>query len=177
MKRTAIVSSIAVAAFAGCGAQASSATVAPAPSACPASAPAKLASPGWTAAKSELVPDGAGALRLCRYAGLNAKPRSALVDQKLVDEHKTVARLVGELDALMPFPPGGFACPADLGSEILILASYPSHQRLRVSVELTGCGSVTNGSVVDWTANAGNNPDGPKLLSQLKRLTADTQPS
>jgi hypothetical protein len=187
MNRTAIVSSIAVAALAGCAAPASSgrstttrtskAAAAPAPRACPASGPSKLASPSWPAAKSKLVPAGASALRLCRYAGLNATPRLALLDQTLVQQHKHVARLVGELDALVPFPPGAFACPADDGSQILVLASYPAHHQLRVSVALTGCGTATNGSVISTTANAGNNPHGPKLLAQLKRLTGDTQPS
>ncbi|HTX10309.1 MAG TPA: hypothetical protein VME22_16930 [Solirubrobacteraceae bacterium] len=53
-------------------------------------------------------------------------------------------------------PAGPINCPDDDGSEIVALLTYPGGQRLTIRVDLTGCGTVTNGSVVRTTMGTGS---------------------
>ena len=100
-----IAATVAVsAAISGCGTAAGSTTEAPAsvptPAACSARAPAALGAEQWSAARHVLAPSGAGAIRLCRYSGLNAHPRLTLVGSRLLDSRSGVHQLVTEFDRL-----------------------------------------------------------------------------
>jgi len=102
----------------------------------------------WNAARHRLVPPGPVAIRLCRYAGLNARPPLALERALLVTSKTQIARLAREYDALPPFPPGLFACPFDDGSQVLAQIAYPGGRRVMVAFPHTGCLRVTNGDLV-----------------------------
>ncbi len=126
---------------------------------------------GWAAAREELAPKGASALRLCRYAGANAPSALKLARSRLVTDPSLLTHLVDELDALPPFPDLPFACPMDDGSQILALLRYPHGQSVTVAFDETGCNRVTNGDVVR-IANGYGNAVGPRLVAELKSLTA-----
>lgn len=144
--------------------------VAPAP--CPAHAATTLRAPGWPAARSTLAPPGVVAIRLCRYSGLNARPRLALTRGRLFTGAARVTGLVRNLDRLPAFGPGAVACPNDDGSEILAILVYPSGRGQRISVGLGGCSAVTNGIVVRTAEGFGvPRAYGPQLLAELVRLT------
>jgi hypothetical protein len=124
-----------------------------------------------------LAPPGTGAIRLCRYSGLNAHPRLALVGSRLLDSRTIVDQLVTELDRL-PALRGAVACPADDGSQILALLAYPGGHQVSISVGLTGCALVTNGSVHRTAAGLGTpRAFGPQLLASLKQLVGIHQQS
>lgn len=160
--------------LAGCGSNASLATRssarAPAPAACSPKAPATVPAERWTAARQILAPPGAGAIRLCRYSGLNAHPRLTLVNSRLLESHSLVEQLVTELDRLPPHS-GAVACPDDDLSQILAVLSYGDGHRVSISVGLTGCALVTNGSVHRIATEPGTPPGfGPQLIAQLEHL-------
>jgi hypothetical protein len=136
----------------------SSASIAPAP--CTPKAPSRVARNPWRAAKQTLIPPGANAVRLCRYAPL---PGLELVKANLVTDPTLVARLVSEFDKLRAAPSGPVACPNDNGAQILARVSYPDGHAVTVLVSLGGCGDVTNGDVVRSGTRA--------LFGELKRLT------
>jgi hypothetical protein len=139
--------------------------------ACPARAALTLPAPHWAPARSVLAPAGAVAVRLCRYAGLNAHPRLALTRTRFVTNPGRVSMLAWNLDRLPPFGPGAIACPTDDGAQILALLSYPAGRRIAVSVGLGGCLTVTNGAVVR-TAEGFGAPRayGPQLVAELTAL-------
>ncbi len=127
--------------------------------------------PGWSAAEHELAPAGASEIRLCRYSSLNAHPALRLTHARLLDQASLVTQLVRRFDGLPREPRRVFACPADDGSKIVALLSYPSGHQLQISVGLKGCELVTNGSVGRTAAGFGSHPNrGPRLLAQLERL-------
>lgn len=164
----------AAAAIAGCGSTAAATsrpTAAPAPPAtCSHKAPRTLPAERWIAARQRLAPSGAGAIRLCRYSGLNAHPRLTLVGSHLLTRPRLVGQLVSEFDQL-PSLHGAVACPADDGSQILARLAYPGGRDVMISVGLAGCETVTNGSVHRTAAGMGSPPAfGPQLVTQLERL-------
>jgi hypothetical protein len=117
-----------------------------------------------------MAPRGATVVRLCRYAGLNARPSLKLRRSMLVADPGTIAELIANLDALRPIK-GAFSCPTSNGSRVLALLAYPDGHRLTISVGTGGCGIVTNGKLVRTVASLSHtNPVGPRLLGQLKRL-------
>lgn len=124
-------------------------------------------------ARESLAPAGASTLRLCRYAGLNARPRFALTWSRLLRSRRLVSALVRDLDRLQRFPPGLVNCPEDDLSQIEVLLAYPGGRVLTISVGLTGCRAVTNGSVARTALGFGSPPPmvGPELLGTLERLT------
>jgi hypothetical protein len=82
-----------------------------------------------------------------------------------------VRGLVGEFDRLPPPPPGAVACPNDDGSQIVALLAYRGDRAVTITVGLTGCVAVTNGSLQRTAAGMGSPPAfGPQLVAQLKRL-------
>ena len=169
------------AAISGCGTSAGSTTEAPAsvapPAACSASAPASLPTERWRAARHLLAPPGAGAIRLCRYSGLNAHLRLALVRSRLLDRRTIVRQLVTEFDRL-PSMREGVHCPKDDGSQILALLAYPGGREVSISVGLTGCALVTSGSVHRTAAGLGTpRAFGPQLLASLTQLVNVAQES
>jgi hypothetical protein len=116
------------------------------------------------------MPPDATAIRLCRYSGLNAHPRLTLVASRLVTSAGVVRQLVGEFDRL-PRLHGVVACPMDDGSQIVALVSYPAGRRVTISVGLTGCRLVTNGSVHRSAEGLGSpRTFGPQLVATLTRL-------
>jgi hypothetical protein len=124
----------------------------------------------WTAAHHRLAPRGATAIRLCRYSSLNAHPSLALVSSRLLKRPALVEQLVSEFDRL-PSPHGAVHCPADDESQILARLDYPDGREVMISVGLTGCEAVTNGSVQRTAAGMGSpRAFGPKLVKQLDRL-------
>lgn len=130
----------------------------------------RVSAPGWSAAEHTLAPTGASEIRLCRYSGLNSHPPLTLVHARLLDRAGVVAQLVRRFDRL-PRAPRTVFCPADDGSEILALVSYPNGRQVQISVALKGCEGVTNGSVNRTAAGFGRHPKrGPRLLAQLERL-------
>jgi len=162
-------------ALAGCGSSATSSSPLAARQALPArcSPKAVLSVPAerWSAAREELAPAGATAIRLCRYSSLNARPRLTLVSSRLLKSPAVVRELVGEFDRLPPTPPGAVACPNDDGSQIVALLAYPGDRTVTITVGLTGCVAVTNGSVQRTAAGIGSPPAfGPQLVAQLERL-------
>jgi len=83
-----------------------------------------------------------------------------------------VRELVSQFDRLPPLR-GAVACPADDGSQIVALLAYPSGHRVTISVGLTGCELVTNGSVHRTALGMGSPPAfGPQLVTQLERLVS-----
>lgn len=164
----------ACATLAGCGtlANPSPRAAAALPPACPHRVAVRLGPERWVAARTRLAPAGASPIRLCRYAGLNARPRLALIRSRLLRSSRDVSGLVGELDALQSLPRGVINCPDDDGSQILALLAYPNRHVVTISVGLTGCRIVTNGSVVRTAVGVGSPPpgDGQQLVSQLERL-------
>jgi hypothetical protein len=143
----------------------------------PASCPPRAVSPvpknDWATARRELAPKGATALRLCGYSGINSATALRLTRSRLVTDKKLVTHLVDEFDALPPYPKGAvFACPSDDGSQVLALLGYPHGQRVIVAVDETGCQVVTNGDVMRLANGYANTPVGPRLVAQLKDLTA-----
>jgi len=164
----------AAAAIAGCGgtATATSQAVAKAalPAGCSQKAPRTLPAERWIAARQRLAPSGAGAIRLCRYSGLNAHPRLTLVNSRLLERPALVRQLVSEFDRL-PSLHGAVACPADDGSQIVAVLAYPGGRDVTISVGLTGCEAVTNGSVSRTALGMGSPPAfGPQLVTQLEHL-------
>jgi hypothetical protein len=113
------------------------------PFGCPA-APLHAGS-SWSAARQQLAPRGAVAIRLGRYTGVNAKPPLNLVASGVVAQRQKVDVLVRRFDSLKPLS-GAVACPADDGSRIVALLGYTRHEPT-ISMGLTGCSTVTNGRV------------------------------
>ena len=142
------------------------------PARCSRTAASRVRAGSWTPAQEELAPPGAGAIRLCRYSGLNARPRLRLTRSVLRSDPSLIAELVREFDRL-PSAQGTIACPADDGSEIVAQLAYPDGHAVTIRVGMTGCEIVSNGRVYRIAAGFGSPPAfGPQLVAQLKRLTA-----
>jgi hypothetical protein len=142
------------------------------PTRCARSAPARVPADSWSPTRRELAPPGAGAIRLCRYSGLNGHPRLRLRRSVLSTAPGIVRELVREFDEL-PSNPGPVACPGDDGSKIVAQLAYPNGRAVTISVGLQGCVMVTNGNVYRTAAGFGSPPAfGPQLVARLKRLTA-----
>ncbi len=140
------------------------------PPQCARRGPLHLASSTWARSRSAMAPSGPSEVRLCRYAGLNARPTLKLRRWALVTTPAMVSALAADLDALRPIK-GAFSCPTSNGSQVLVLLAYPDGHRLTISVGTGGCGIVTNGRLVRTIADLSHkNPVGPRLSRQLKRL-------
>jgi hypothetical protein len=138
---------------------------------CPDTAPAHIARNLWERAKGQLAPSGASRIRLCRYAGSDARSPSVLLRSRLVTEHTLIRRLVRDYN-LLPALPRAVSCPADRGSQILVLLEYPAHRRVAIQLKLTGCQPVTNGDVIRTAARFGSPPAfGPTLVRELQQIT------
>lgn len=144
------------------------------PAACARQAPVELPLSPWAAARSELAPSGASAIRLCRYDALGVNPPRGLAASAVVSDPSVVGRLTGELDSL-PSLPRVEACPLDTGALIDLIVAYRDNKHgLLVQVELTGCAVVQNGSV-DRTA--GSTAAGRALLATIEQLTGYKGPA
>lgn len=140
--------------------------------ACPAGDRSQLISTA-TGSDGALVPPGARQVLLCRYSGLNPTPADAgrLVAHRLIGYRQAIARLSGEFDALKPFQPGSYACPADFGVKIIAIFRYLAASRSvdPVTLDPNGCAGVTNGRLVRTAILA----PGPSLIGQLEALRAN----
>jgi hypothetical protein len=142
------------------------------PPSCARKAPSRIPAETWSAARRQLAPTGAIAIRLCRYAGLDGHPPLALTRSALVTASPLVSELVREFDEL-PIQHGAIGCPFDDDSQIVALLGYPGAHTVTISVHLLGCNYVTNGSVIRLAIGQGSPPAVSRhLVSQLERLTA-----
>lgn len=145
----------------------------PQPVACSKTSPVRIPVETWGAARKELAPPGASAIRLCDYSGLNAKPRLTLASSRLLTSRILVRQLLSELDRIPRGPQGPHTCAADEGAQIVALLSYTSGPEVAIKVGLDGCRSVSNGSV-DRAAFGWGAPRafGPQLITHLDALLA-----
>jgi hypothetical protein len=147
------------------------------PARCSERAPARLPAERWAAAREQLAPLGASAIRLCRYSWRNAHHPLTLVSSRLLASPTLMGQLVNEFDRL-PSLQGAVACPNDDGSQVLALLAYPDGREDSIGVDLSGCALVTNGSVHRYAAGFGSGPDlGPRLINQLEQLLSQRPPS
>jgi hypothetical protein len=143
------------------------------PRGCPHRAPSRLPAELWRPARTMLAPAGANSIELCRYRGLNARPRLTIDRLRHVRAPSLITELIHQLDRLPAPPKGAIACPADDGSQLVVLLAYSGGRTVPVSIGLTGCEPVTNGAVVRTAFGFGSPPAfGPQLVRQLKRLLA-----
>lgn len=144
------------------------------PAGCPAHSLERVPANAWQPARETLAPPAAVTLRLCRYRGLNGPEPLLLARSRLITAPALLSHLSGELDALPRYPksPAATSCPSDDGSQVLALLAYPGGERVVVAAALTGCQAVTNGDVTSLANGYANTPNGPRLLSELKSLTA-----
>ena len=129
--------------------------------------------PSPTPRARSLVPRGAVSLTVCRYNGLPGDPRSVhgVAAHKLVAAGTTgnssmIAKVTTELDAIRPTRPGvSYGCPADFGTKLLAFFVYPSRRGDVVTIDLSGCNTITNGHVRRLGRNA-------PVIGQLTGLAA-----
>lgn len=140
----------------------------PLPARCSEAAPSRVPLNAWPATQRELAPPGAVAIRLCRYSGLNDKPRLRLTRAMLDNSPSVVGRLVGGFDSLPSLSHQIIhGCPADDASEIVAHLAYRDGRAVTISVGLRGCKLATNGSV-NRTATGGAHPS--TIVAQLEQL-------
>lgn len=77
------------------------------PALCADASAARVAVEHWSAARKELAPPGASAIRLCDYSGLDARPQLTLVTSPLLASPALVRELLNEFDRLPPGPKVG----------------------------------------------------------------------
>ncbi|MGH2871975.1 MAG: hypothetical protein ACRDL5_05885, partial [Solirubrobacteraceae bacterium] len=123
----------------------------------------------WPAARTRLAPPGVDAIRLCRYSGMDSRPRQSLVGSRLLSRPGLVHALVADFDRL-PASLGVFACPLADGSQIIALLAYRDGRQLPISTGLTGCELVTNGSARRTAGLGSRRSVGPRLLAELEQL-------
>lgn len=141
------------------------------PPGCLQTAPTRLPTELWPPARTSLAPRGATSIQLCRYSGLNARPPLTLDRMRLLRASDLNATLIGQFDRLPAPPRGATACPADDLSQVVALLAYPHGRTVPVSVGLTGCRSVTNGTVQRTASGFGTPPTfGPELVHHLQHL-------
>jgi hypothetical protein len=89
-----------------------------------------------------------------------------LESSKLLARRNQVRRVVRGLNSLPTMPTGAFACPADNGSSVVVIAMYRRSVTRIVHVELTGCLIARRGEVVRWDL-----PSHGRFVQMLARLT------
>lgn len=143
------------------------------PPGCLHRSPARLPAERWPPARKQLAPPGASVIQLCRYGSLNAQPPLVLDRMRLLRGHRLISRLIRQFDTLPPAPQGSVNCPADDESKIIALVGYRDSRAVPISIGLTGCETVTNGTV-QRTASGFGSPRtfGPQLVGRLQRLLA-----
>lgn len=101
------------------------------------------------AARKAIVPAGATSLRICRYWGFGNEqgkqtPKTQaragkLNDQAVVKNRPLLEGLTDEFKELEPAPKGPISCPADDGTDLYAIFSYPHAEPVVISVSLSGC--------------------------------------
>ncbi len=119
-----------------------------------------------------MAPRGARTIRLCRYAGSNAKPSFRLVGSHAVVRRGLKHRIITWLDALKPYNGPPPHCPKDSGKAIVVTLFYNDGHQLGIVVGTGGCAGATNGDIAlpAWNTSAGRH-----LVEQLKALTPPHQ--
>jgi len=107
--------------------------------ACPRTSTVRLQSTNPNAYQ-RLVPAGADQVLLCRYGPL---PGRRLRSQRLISSQSAVSRLARALNRL-PTESGIRSCVFDNGTSISAFFRYPALDDVPVTVQLTGCATVTN---------------------------------
>lgn len=143
------------------------------PPGCLRKTPLDLRAEYWARARRRLAPTGANSIELCGYGGLNARPMLTLDRMRMLRSPVLVDALIQQLDRLPPPPKGVRHCPADDLSRVIVELGYPDGRAVPVSVRLTGCRSVTNGTVKRDASGYGTPPRyGPQLIRRLRVLLA-----
>jgi hypothetical protein len=98
--------------------------------------------------KSMFPSAAASAGLLCRYAGLNGKPRFALTAHQPLtrDAARQLAALVGRIP-LGHLDDEARSCPMDDGSVTVLVLSYPGRANIDLWYARTGCQSLSNGQI------------------------------
>lgn len=97
----------------------------------------------------QLVPDGPRGVRLCRLGPTTPVEAGATPSAPLAGRSAsggTAVRLARLLDRLQPLR-GTRSCPADDGSEVVLVFRYANGHETRVDLGLTGCLVAARGSV------------------------------
>jgi hypothetical protein len=135
------------------------------PTTCARREPSGIPPNAWAPTRRRLAPLGAIAIRLCHYGEL---PRVLLVRSTLLTSPSIIGRLLNDFD-MLPTPPRGVKCPEDNGSEIVASIAYANGRRVTVTVQLGGCGLVTNGNLLRSASGfATANNTGPALVAELQ---------
>jgi hypothetical protein len=140
------------------------------PARCSSLPPERPSHNGWAQARMKLAPDGASAIRLCRYAYKN-NPRGTDGDQLVfagLVPDADVARLVHDFDAVRQAKPrSGFtSCFFDAAPVVAHIA-YPSGRAVTIYVRMDDCWFATNG---DLRRSAGGYAQ-RRLRGELLHLT------
>jgi hypothetical protein len=119
-------------------------------------------------ANTVMIPTGARSVLLCRYHGLNPQQRYAQLDRaRLVQTPTTVRGFVNKINALEPFPVVT-TCPRDDATKVVAFFRFSAAREVPIVIELSGCGGVSNGSVV---REAIRTRDGRTFLARIDALT------
>jgi hypothetical protein len=126
----------------------------------------RVVDPRPGAPATPLVPHGALSLTVCSYNGPNATPATpefGLLGAYRTGDAATIAHLAIRLDAIQPTPSGEvFSCPADFGRELILNFHYDSVS-VAVTVDPTGCNSISSGSIKRLGRDA-------PVIGQIERL-------
>lgn len=116
-----------------------------------------------------LAPDGAVAVVICRYAGLNPRPRQAgrLQGERHILGRTAARRLARRLNRLKPGALGPRSCPLSTGDELIATFHYARADPVRITIETTGCRYFSNGR----DTRTGYSPPGPEIIRQLAKWT------
>jgi hypothetical protein len=131
---------------------------------CPGRLPTRLTS-DVSGTTSTLEPLKADQLLLCGYDGAlrGGTHPAALSEHRLVTDRSTIDRLRSDLNGLGPVPRGRFACPFDSGARVIAIFTDGAHEvQLRDAV--SGCATVTNGSLTRWVGSSQVNTTVQALL-------------
>jgi hypothetical protein len=110
---------------------------------CPAALPKKSTYPAGPA--TTMVPSGANAARVCRYAGLNESQAAGTLLKAGQVNSAELSGLSSSLNSAVPMP-ARMNCPMDDSSADLVIFGYPDGHLVHVTVGLRGCNLVSNGA-------------------------------
>jgi hypothetical protein len=156
MKNATLIAAIAVAVVAAGSVTASRAASAGVPT-CPGHAP-KTVSP---VTARHFVRQGATAMRLCRYYGVNWGFPYGLRQQRLIHNGATISSITATFNGLAK-PPKGIFCMKDDDAKMLVVFGYANAPAEHVLVKMTGCPFTTNGRASRWAT--------PRLQHRLINL-------
>jgi hypothetical protein len=136
---------------------------------CPAKAPQPLGGRVKAEGHASFLASRARLVLLCRYHGLNGSPKLGLARAQSVRRGTTIHSLTKRINALPLQHAAVFGCPLDDHREVVLTFSYPQRADENVTVDLRGCGEVSNGQVTTYALPS---RDGARLLAELRALTS-----